>query len=415
MDREEFKSIISKKEISRKDFLKNRDDFVNKIISINSVNDIYFYYNEQQKISNRNIVNIIKNNWDNFSYHGLEVRNIIKFLSVEDCVFDLFNFLSEKSDDNGKIHLATSLLDMKSTKISKEKLIKFIDDNLLNNIDEFNQAKIIKNILSYYMSNHKNEIKMSYDSINPILSKINKIGIENIFENFESLFFLAESIFDSRLDSNYKSITKYNYLKDNVNLSDLPFSAYIHNIDKHLIGGQPFTWDLYEYNIDVYNKLFDDFFDYRKSDEFKVRNIMNSRKPFQKKFENIHETFLKIVNYNLETHTFSFTGLISIADRDTNLPKLKVKTNPYDDTTFKEFVNKHGCEKVSLLMLNLEFKEKDVFLNKLKENFKDELLELEKKLIEENNKQLLDKLNEINLFFQVENNENRVKRKRKMY
>lgn len=389
---------------NHRDILRNIKKFIN--LDLN---------NEQEKILNLNVDSILKETLNHSPYYYIGVNSryqtligyILSDLNSNEDFFSVFKYLiskNNKPEDNLRLttYLSGSYFNKShSFKITEEEIISFLKENIINNVEEENKINYLRIILnSFFMEN----IKDDYGFIKPIKNEIEKVGIENLFCNLDVIFYKLNFL---NLEN---SIKRYELLNKLFDINKLGFAFYKETsiyIDVDSFGTEEkkesyFDWSNYKSRQDLYNYFLDNGLDITKVDIDKVNKLIisqNKMRYMNNQYTYLYEKLIELKNYSLkDIGPFSLDDIKSLSNRNFNLPIIEVEI---EDENYKksidDFINDIDLQpdKLINLFLNINFKDKELYVKYINEKFHEELLLIQKKCIENNDTLMLSALDSI--------------------
>ena len=271
----------------------------------------------------------------------------------------------------------------------------------LKKIDDYDDRldlyKII--LINMYMSNSDDdEFNFKYDDIERIINDINIIGINEIVDSFDELFknYQPNSITIGKplkllIDNsdngyiNIEIIDKYLYLKEKCDLSKLNFSFYKES-------NENFNDFKYMINSDLYDLAINEFIDKNRIDEEKLDKIYSNKKN-KREANKIYELMFEKNGYIINEDVF--LNLSFLHNRNPQLPNLTwITKNSIDNNDINKSIDniksEYGFDGMLNVIFNLKYDNKLESIKYLKEKYSDELLNFEKELINNSDKELLD-------------------------
>ena len=208
-------------------------------------------------------------------------------------------------------------------------------------------------------------------------------------------------------------IEKYNILKEISNFKDIDFKLY------HKNGFLFFNHDIKELNS--FKLVCDDFLDINRINrndlyEFILKNELNTTKNESANY--LANIFLKQNNNDLHDYSFKPKDLIWFLKPEYDNSDQKIKINvDFDNSDIKYIVETVGIKDFMVGLSYFDFKDKSKVVNNLYSLYSDEINEMNNILIQENDKNLLEKIErDLKSYLIDEKKENKIiKQKRKLY
>ena len=346
------------------------------------------------------MVNKVKDNLDDSVKKDISAHLINNFYSINNFqkILELEKESYSAYDIYTRLTRNSSSFKNRYSEIDRNQIL---NDCLLKHIEnEDDKVKIIKdNILLRYFHYESNN---SY--LFPFITEINKKGIENIYQDFEDMICQMICYLDySAVDDNFKTDIKYETIKTNIrNFDKLNFSFYDDEFENGS-GKREKTLDNKGFisrvinNYKFYDLMLVEFLDLNKINKSKMLDLCmvlsyEGYNEISKNFgNNIFDIFLNL-NYEeyQDKNNKNINKLLFLERRDINLPKLNIDIElQYKNIEFEIedlFERNISLETIIKVLYNLEFNDKKNFIEYLKTHKNDELMDLEKKLIEENDK-----------------------------
>ena len=412
-------------------FLKNKIDKIDKIedtlemllIFSKGLDEKYPNPVDYKNIEN-NLINVVI---DNF---GDSINDLLKFnlhiISILDKIVDnnvlnkYINFLNESVNDFNKFILLDNLLEIDKSKINRHDIndVFYIleEKKLLNVNDESIKKSMLKLIFEEYIYNRN----LKYDVIDKYKDDINLIGIQNIINSYENLFLGENTYFlEMVLLDGYSIVDKCNHCKSIFDMKKVDFDFYKNEKEKTIE-----CFSTYYNNLQVFSVLFKDNLDYDKintkrfiSTLFSYDSYLINKKENTNKY--LLNAFAHIMNLNptltLNIAAFNRLEIIKNISGNNNIINFKILDVDNIQTNISNYLNNHDLLNLVNLMTKIDFKEKDEYKSFIKLNYSDELELIEKKLIEENDVFLLNKLADENLFIKSSKLDSSINRKRRFF
>ena len=217
----------------------------------------------------------------------------------------------------------------------------------------------------------------------------------------------------------YSIVDKYTHCKSIFDMKKVDFDFYKNEKEKTI---ECFT--TYYNNLQVFAVLFKDNLDYDKintkrfiSTLFSYDSYLINKKENTNKY--LLNAFVHIMNLNptltLNIAAFNRLEIIKNISSNNNIINFKILDVDNIQTNISNYLNNHDLLNLVNLMTKIDFKEKDEYKSFIKLNYNDELMDLEKKLIEENDVFLLNKLADENIFIKSSKLDSSINRKRRFF